>query len=122
MPRDSYSTLKSKIEKEIVKLQKKAHDLHVKRRIPVIESIIRSMREYDISPQEIVDAYGRKKPARTTRAGTRASGTKAAAKKAVQIKYRHPGTGETWTGRGKSPRWIIAAEAEGHKRDEFLVV
>lgn len=122
MPRDSYSTLKSKIEKEIVKLQKKAHDLHVKRRIPVIESIIRSMREYDISPQEIIDAYGRKRPAKTTRAGTRASGTKAAAKKAVQIKYRHPDSGETWTGRGKSPRWILAAEAEGHKRDEFLVV
>jgi DNA-binding protein H-NS len=122
MPRDSYSTLKTKIEKEILKLQKKAHDLHVKRRIPVIESIIRSMREYDISPQEIIDAYGRKKPAKTARAGTRTSGTKATAKKAVQVKYRHPDTGETWTGRGKSPRWILAAEAEGRKRDEFLVV
>ena len=120
MPRDSYSTLKSKIEKEIVKLQKKAHDLRVKRRAPVIESIIRSMHEYDISPQEISDAFGRKKPGRATKAGAKA-GSKPAAKKVVQIKYRHPDTGETWTGRGKSPRWILAAEAEGRKRDEFLV-
>jgi len=120
MPRDSYSTLKSKIEKEILKLQKRAQDLHAKRRTPVIESIIRSMHEYDISPQEIADAFGRKKPGRAAKTGAKA-GTKAPAKKAVQIKYRHPDTGETWTGRGKSPRWIIAAEAEGRKRDEFLV-
>jgi DNA-binding protein H-NS len=78
------------------------------------------MHEYEISPQEIADAYGRKKPAKSGRAGAKA-GAKPAAKKAVQIKYRHPDTGETWTGRGKSPRWILAAEAEGRKRDEFLV-
>lgn len=120
MPRDSYSILKTKIEKEILKLQKKAQDLQSKRRTPVIESIIRSMHEYDISPQEIIDAFGRKRTGKTSKAGAKTS-TKAAAKKAVQIKYRHPDTGETWTGRGKSPRWILAAEAEGRKRDEFLV-
>lgn len=122
MPRDSYSTLKSKIEKEIVKLQKKAHDLQAKRRTPVIASIIQSMREYDISPEEIVNAYGAKRPGKAGKTAVRKpTAAKAAGKKAVQIKYRHPETGETWTGRGKSPRWILAAEAEGRKRDDFLV-
>jgi len=39
----------------------------------------------------------------------------------VPPKYRHPETGDTWTGRGKPPKWITAAEAEGKKRDDFLI-
>ncbi|MBM4232027.1 MAG: H-NS histone family protein, partial [Gammaproteobacteria bacterium] len=28
--------------------------------------------------------------------------------------------GNTWTGRGKTPRWLAAAEKAGAKRDQFL--
>ena len=28
----------------------------------------------------------------------------------VAIKYRHPTTGQTWTGRGKQPRWIAGQD------------
>ena len=28
----------------------------------------------------------------------------------VSPKYRHPTTGQTWTGRGKAPRWIAAVQ------------
>jgi DNA-binding protein H-NS len=116
MSRASYSTLQSKIEKEIAKLQKQASALRNKRRIPVIASIVRSMREYDITPEEITAALN-KKAAKTT---TKANGTPAA-KRPVPIKYRHPQTGETWTGRGKAPRWIINAESNGKQRGDFLV-
>ena len=27
-------------------------------------------------------------------------------KRPVAIKYRHPSTGETWTGRGRAPLWV----------------
>ena len=27
-------------------------------------------------------------------------------KRPVAIKYRHPSTGETWTGRGRTPMWV----------------
>lgn len=37
------------------------------------------------------------------------------------IKYRHPQTGETWTGRGKPPRWLTAEIDAGKKREDFLV-
>lgn len=37
-------------------------------------------------------------------------------KKAVVPKYRDPGTGKTWTGRGKPPRWITSG-----KREDFLI-
>lgn len=64
MARESYAALQAKIEKEINKLQKKAEVLQTKRRKPVITQIITSMREYDITPEEIVAAYGAGKPAR----------------------------------------------------------
>lgn len=38
----------------------------------------------------------------------------------VEPKYRGP-TGETWTGRGRPPRWLAALEATGEKRDTYLI-
>jgi DNA-binding protein H-NS len=118
MARDTYSALKLKIEKEIAKLQKQASTLHAKRRAPIIASIVRSMREYDISPEEITIALN-KKPPKT--AVVRKPAAPNAAKRAVPVKYRHPQSGETWTGRGKPPRWLVNAEADGKKRSDFLV-
>jgi DNA-binding protein H-NS len=37
-------------------------------------------------------------------------------------KYRDPDTGLTWSGRGMVPRWLNAALARGHNRDDFLIV
>ena len=41
-------------------------------------------------------------------------GTKRAAK------YRGP-NGEEWSGRGRTPNWLAALEAEGRRREEFLI-
>lgn len=40
---------------------------------------------------------------------------------AVLPKYRNPQTSETWSGRGKRPRWLIAAMKSGHKIEEFKI-
>lgn len=125
MARETYAALQAKIEKEINKLQKKAEVLQTKRRKPVITSIITSMREYDITPDEIIAAYGSGKPARAATPGRRKAGAPArpanAAKRAVAPKYRHPQTGDTWSGRGKAPRWLAAEEAAGATRESFLI-
>ncbi|HEU0229307.1 MAG TPA: H-NS histone family protein [Burkholderiaceae bacterium] len=118
MSRDTYSALQAKIEKEITKLQKQASALRIKRRVPVIASIVRTMREYDITPEEIAQALNKKA---VKVASPKANGAASAAKRSVPIKYRHPETGETWTGRGKAPRWIIKAESDGKQRDAFLI-
>lgn len=34
----------------------------------------------------------------------------------VAAKYRNPETGETWTGRGRAPRWM-----DGRSKEEFLI-
>lgn len=39
----------------------------------------------------------------------------------VLPKYRNPQTAETWSGRGKRPRWLVAAIKSGHKIEEFAI-
>lgn len=37
-------------------------------------------------------------------------------------KYRNPEKhSETWSGRGKQPRWLVAALKDGHKIEEFVI-
>jgi DNA-binding protein H-NS len=35
-------------------------------------------------------------------------------------RYRGP-HGETWSGRGRQPRWLAELEAMGHQREEFRI-
>ena len=40
----------------------------------------------------------------------------------VYPKYRNPNDpSETWSGRGKQPRWLVAALKTGHKIEEFMI-
>lgn len=40
----------------------------------------------------------------------------------VAPKYRNPANGkETWTGRGKQPRWLAAETGKGRNLEEFLI-
>ncbi len=39
----------------------------------------------------------------------------------VAPKYRHPATGETWSGRGLQPNWLKAALAQGRQLSEFAL-
>ncbi len=119
MARQNYATLQAKIQKEIEKLRKQAQSLQSKRRKPVIQSIVRSMKEYDITIEEVAAALG-KSPAKAKPSAAK-SKPAAGARKSVPAKYRNPATGETWTGRGKAPRWVVDAEASGQSRDQFLI-
>lgn len=50
------------------------------------------------------------------RAKKRASGY------SVKPKYRNPWNPvETWTGRGRKPKWVVEALDEGHEMEEFLI-
>ena len=40
----------------------------------------------------------------------------------VAPKYRDPANpDQTWAGRGQAPRWLVAYENQGRKRDDFLI-
>jgi DNA-binding protein H-NS len=43
-------------------------------------------------------------------------------RKAVEPRYRNSAnTAETWTGRGKQPRWLVAQLEKGAKLEDFLI-
>lgn len=67
-------------------------------------------------------AKGRKtktaKPAKVAK-GAKAKVTKP--RKPVAAKYRNAATGESWSGRGRVPKWLAAELGKGRKREEFLV-
>jgi DNA-binding protein H-NS len=51
-----------------------------------------------------------------------AKGTKGKSKGIVPPKYRNPANGsDTWTGRGKAPRWMADLLAKGKKKEDFLI-
>jgi len=55
--------------------------------------------------------------------GRRKSKGKAKAKRGVAIKYRDPKNPEnTWTGRGRTPRWMVAALRGGKARKEDFLI
>lgn len=123
MTQQNYAIQQAKIQKEIERLNRQAQLLQSKQRKPVLSSILRSMKEYGITPEEISAAFG--KPGAKVRQSdlikapksAKASGTK----KPVAPKYRHPASSATWTGRGKAPLWIVEAEKNGQSRQQFLI-
>lgn len=43
-------------------------------------------------------------------------------RKPVEVRYRNPANeAETWTGRGKQPRWLAAAIASGKNLQDFAI-
>ena len=39
----------------------------------------------------------------------------------VAAKYRDPETGESWSGRGLKPKWLVQALEDGKTLDDFLI-
>ena len=59
-----------------------------------------------------------------TTAASKKTAKKATGRKLGKVppKYRNPANpAETWTGRGKQPRWLAAQVAKGKKVEDFLI-
>jgi DNA-binding protein H-NS len=85
-----------------------------------LEQAIADARQREISEavrkvRELVAEYGlTSQDVFPTGRAPKVAGTKATVK--VAPKYRDPATGQTWTGRGKAPKWI-----EGKDRAQFAI-
>ena len=54
--------------------------------------------------------------------GRRARTAAVAGRKPVEAKYRNPDKpGETWSGRGREPKWLAEKIAAGRRREEFSI-
>lgn len=70
----------------------------------VVANIQARMKEYGISLDDL-----------------RGGAKKGKARGAVAAKYKNPATGETWSGRGRAPRWLADEMAKGKKKEVFLI-
>jgi DNA-binding protein H-NS len=70
----------------------------------VVADIQARMKEYGISLNDLKGGQRRPK-----------------ARAAVAAKYRNPATGETWSGRGRAPKWLAEELAKGRSKDAFLI-
>lgn len=95
----TYLELKAKAEK----LLQEAEALRQQELAEVIQEIKTKMAEYGIT---VADLGGTAKPKAKT-------GKKVGA---VAPKYRNPQTGETWSGRGRAPKWL-----EGKNKEDFAI-
>ena len=109
--------------KELGALIAKAKEQQTKlaKRTPIatIRSKITKFAKAEGYTLEELFGMGGKRPAKAaTKPGPRAG------KKLGKVapKYRNPANPkETWTGRGKHPRWMAALIAKGKKADDFLI-
>lgn len=93
----SYKQLTAQLEK----LHKEVAAAREKEIDQAIAEIKEKIAEYDITAEELGFTSRRAGPAR---------------KKALPARYMNPKTGETWSGRGRTPGWLA-----GKNRERFLI-
>lgn len=117
------------IQSQIEKLQKQASEIKAKEFHSTVQDILSKMQAFGITVKDLQGARlgkagkagkaGRGRPATK---GTTAKVAKPAKKAGVPVaaKYRGP-NGETWSGRGLTPKWLATLVAAGQSRDTFLI-
>lgn len=111
------------LQSQIEKLQKQAADLKSKEFSSTVADIRAKMAAFGITVKDLGGKAGVKKGklGRPAKAGKVAKVRKSkAAGVPVAAKYRGP-NGETWSGRGLSPKWMTALIAQGRSKSDFAV-
>jgi DNA-binding protein H-NS len=114
------------IQAQIEKLQKQANDIKFKEFASTVQDILTKMQAFGITIKDLQTA----KPAKAGTSGKKGRGkvgvvakTIKAPKKpgtAVAAKYRGP-NGETWSGRGLTPKWMATLIAQGQSKETYLI-
>lgn len=106
--------------------QAKRRQTALKKRKPVATVRARLTAQAKAEGYTIAELFGGRAAAGSA-AGRPRKAAKKAAKKGRKLgkvapKYRNPANkSETWTGRGKQPRWLAAHVAKGKKVEDFLI-
>jgi DNA-binding protein H-NS len=111
------------LQSQIEKLQKQADDLKSKEFASTVADIRAKMAAFGITIKDLGGKAGAKKSkaGRPAKAGKVAKVRKSkAAGTPVAAKFKGP-AGEAWSGRGLTPKWLKALEAQGRSRAEFAV-
>jgi DNA-binding protein H-NS len=109
------------IQSQIEKLQKQASDIKAKEFDKTVLDILAMMQAFGITAKDLQVAMARRAKGRPAAGSRRAPvKTKKTSAAKVAAKYRGP-SGETWSGRGLTPRWLTALVAQGKAKEDFAV-
>jgi DNA-binding protein H-NS len=116
------------LQNQIERLQKQAAAVRTREFKKTVTEIVAAMKAFGITFGDLKKAGEARKAGRPPKDGARRKAgrprkTRKVAKgvsRPVQIKYRGP-EGETWTGRGKLPRWLKALSDAGQAIDQYKV-
>lgn len=90
-------------QEQIAKLQSLAQQARQDEIAEARRNVRELMQQYNLSAADLAEP-AKKSGKQSTKQGT------------AQPKYRDPDSGQTWTGRGRAPRWI-----DKKNKDEFLI-
>ena len=108
------------IQTQIEKLQKQANDIKVREFDKTVQEILAKMQAFGITLKDLQPGKGR---GRKAKAVPQKKPAGKGAKKpgiAVAAKYRGP-EGQTWSGRGLTPRWLATLLTEGRTKEDFAI-
>ncbi|MDP1955335.1 MAG: H-NS histone family protein [Polaromonas sp.] len=112
------------IQTQIEKLQKQASEIKSKEFDKTVLEILAKMQAFGITLKDLQPGRRRKTVGKVSDKSKsvkkQAQGVKKTAVSSVAAKYRGP-EGETWSGRGLTPRWLAALLAQGKTKEEFAV-
>jgi len=96
------------IQNQIEKLQQQAAEIRAQEFDKTVQEILAKMTAFGITLKDLESVKGRvRKTVSTT-------------SKPAAAKYTGP-NGETWSGRGLTPRWLSALVAQGRSKEEFAI-
>ena len=109
------------IQTQIQKLQKQADEIKTREFTKTIQEIVFKMQAFGITVKDLQSASARGKKSKVIAKPPRAvSKAKKPPVATVAAKFRGP-NGETWSGRGLTPRWLAGLVAEGKKKEDFVI-
>ena len=97
----SYKELKAKAEE----IMRQAEEARKSESAAVVAAIKEKMVDFGITMADL-------------REGSRRGAMKTTM---VPPKYRDPATGQTWSGRGKAPKWLAAYLKKGRKKESYRI-
>lgn len=114
MPKLSSSAIQAKIDR----LQKQLKSIEADKQ-PAIKKVRLLMKKLGISISDLQITAGKTSPVKAAKSK---SDPKHVGKRGkVPAKFRDSVSGNEWSGRGKTPIWLIEAEKHGRSRESFRI-
>lgn len=112
------------VQKQIARLQAQAKTLEAAKdakKLRAVDRVRALMKKLGVEVGDLGAAPRAKVRPAAAKARKAGVGKPRKATGTVPPKYRDPESGATWTGRGRTPIWLVKKLSEGRTREEFAI-